>query len=134
MSQQRILVVEDYEPLLVGVQDILEAEGYAVFTATDGAQALQMMEEVRPDLIVADIMMPTMDGYTLYEVVRARPEWTSIPVIFLTSRAEKEDLLKGKNLGVEGYITKPFEPKQLLETVRTLLEQARATREDSESA
>jgi len=134
MSEQRILVAEDYEPLLAGIRDILEAEGYTVSTATNGAQALRMMEEVYPDLIIADIMMPTIDGYALYETVRARSEWMPIPVVFLTSRAEKEDLLKGKNLGVEGYITKPFDPEELLETVRSLLEQARATREGSESA
>ena len=122
MTEQRILVAEDYEPILAGIRDVLEAEGYTVLTATDGAQALQMMEETRPDLIVADIMMPTMDGYALYDIVRTRPEWSSIPVVFLTSKAEKEDLLKGKNLGVDGYITKPFDPERLLTTVRTLLE------------
>ncbi len=134
MSEQRILVVEDYGPLLAGIRDILETEGYIVFTAIDGAQALQMMGETCPDLIVADIMMPTMDGYALYEAVHARPEWTSIPVIFLTSKAEKKDLLKGKDIGVDGYITKPFDPDELLVTVRALLEHARATREASESA
>ena len=134
MSEQRILVVEDYKLLLTGIRDILETEGYVVSTATNGAQALQMMEEAYPDLIVADIMMPTMDGYTLYEVVHARPEWTPIPIIFLTSKAEKEDLLKGKSMGVESYITKPFDPEKLLATVRALLEQAQATRETSDSA
>jgi len=128
MSEQRILVVEDYRPLLAGLRDILEAEGYVVSTATNGAQALQMMKEACPDLIVADIMMPTMDGYALFEAVRARSEWAPIPVVFLTSKAEKDDLLKGKNMGVEGYIIKPFEPETLLATVRALLERARATR------
>ena len=82
------------------------------------------MEQTRPDLIVADIMMPALNGYALYKTVRARPEWASIPVIFLTSRAENEDVLRGKKLGVEGYITKPFDPNELLAIVRTALEQA----------
>jgi len=128
MSNERILVVEDYEPLLIGIQDILETEGYTVLTATDGREALQMMEEVRPSLIVADIMMPTMDGYALFEAVRARPEWTPIPVVFLTSKAEKEDLSRGRKLGVDGYITKPFDPDTLLTTVQLLLARDRATR------
>jgi CheY-like chemotaxis protein len=127
MSNDRILVVEDYEPLLTGIQDILETEGYTVFTATDGQQALQMMEAVHPNLIVADIMMPAMNGYALFEAVRARPEWTSVPIVFLTSKAQKEDMSKGKQLGVDGYITKPFDPDELLTTVQTLLAQGRAT-------
>ena len=133
MSKQHILVAEDYKPLLAGIRDILETEGYTVSIATDGVEALQIMERVRPDLIIADIMMPTMDGYALYEIVRARPEWASIPVVFLTSKAEKEDLLRGKDAGVEGYITKPFDPETLLVTVRTLLERAPAPQEGSES-
>ena len=127
MSEQCILVAEDHEPLLAGIRDVLETEGYTVLTATDGSEALQEMEQARPDLILIDIMMPVMDGYTLYKTVRARPEWATIPVVFLTSKAENEDRLKGKALGVEGYITKPFDPDTLLATVRTLLERAQAT-------
>jgi len=127
MSEQCILVAEDHEPLLAGIRDVLETEGYTVLTATDGSEALQEMEQARPDLILIDIMMPVMDGYTLYKTVRARPEWATIPVVFLTSKAEDEDRLKGKALGVEGYITKPFDPDTLLATVRTLLERAQAT-------
>ncbi|MDY7075520.1 MAG: response regulator [Chloroflexota bacterium] len=124
MNEQCILVAEDYEPLLAGIRDILEAEGYTVLTATDGVEALQIMEQTRPDLIVADIMMPALNGYALYETVRAQAEWATIPVVFLTSRAEEEDLLRGKALGVDGYITKPFDPDKLLVTVRTTLEKA----------
>jgi len=117
-----ILAVEDHEPMLAVIQGILATGGgYIVFTATDGVEALQIMEEVRPDLIVADIMMPTMDGYVLYREVRARPEWASIPIIFLTGKAEKADVLMGKDMGVEGYLTKPFDFKELLAEVTTVL-------------
>ena len=133
MSGQCILVVEDHESLLAGIQDVLEAEGYTVLTATDGMKALQAMEEMRPDLIVADIMMPRMDGYALYEAVRARPEWVPIPFIFLTAKAEKEDVLKGKDMGAEDYITKPFEHHELLVVVRARLGRARAIREVTEA-
>ncbi len=133
MSGQCILVVEDHESLLAGIQDVLEVEGYTVFTATDGMKALQIMEEVRPDLIVADIMMPRMDGYALYEAIRAQPEWLTIPFIFLTAKAEKEDVLKGKDLGAEDYITKPFEHQELLIVVRARLGRARAIREATEA-
>ncbi|MFQ6101303.1 MAG: response regulator transcription factor [Anaerolineae bacterium] len=128
MGEQRILVVEDHGPLLMAVQEILEVEGYTVLTATDGAEALQVMEESRPDLIVTDILMPRMDGYAFCEAIRAQPEWEPIPLIFLTAKAEMEDVLKGKDLGVESYITKPFEPEELLAAVRSVLERAGANR------
>jgi CheY-like chemotaxis protein len=121
MRKQRILVAEDHEPLLIGIQQVLETAGYTVLTARDGLEALQILEHTRPDLILADIMMPTVDGYALFEQVRGRPEWADIPVIFLTSKADTTDIRKAKELGVNGYITKPFDPNKLLTTVQSLL-------------
>lgn len=121
MSKQHILVVEDHEPLLAGIRDFLETEGYFVSTAVNGVKALQVMEQNRPDLIVADIMMPVMDGYVFYQTVRDRTEWAAIPIIFLTSKAEEEDLLKGERMGVDGYITKPFDPNELSEMIGAIL-------------
>jgi len=126
MSGQRILVVEDHEPLLTAIKGILEGEGYTVFTATDGEDGLQKMDNARPDLIVADIMMPRMDGYAFYETVRERPEWVPIPFIFLTAKAEKEDVRRGKDLGAEEYLTKPFDPQDLVVAVRSRLKRAHA--------
>ena len=122
MGEKCILVVDDRGTLLAAIREILEMEGYTVLIALDGTQALQVMKEVRPDLIVADILMPRMDGYTLYETIRARPEWASIPFIFLTAKAAKEDVSKGKDMGAEGYITKPFDPDALLEAISAQLE------------
>lgn len=133
MAKQCILVVEDHEPLLLAIQDVLEEEGYAVLTATDGVKALAVMEASLPDLIVADIMMPQMDGYAFYKAVRARKEWISIPFIFLTAKAEREDILRGKELGVEDYLTKPFEPRELVVAVRAKLSRAQAIREVTEA-
>ncbi len=132
MKKQHILVVEDHEPLLAAIQHVLELEDYSVLTAGNGVEALQVMEETQPDLIVADIMMPQMDGYELYEAVRARPEWVPIPFIFLTARAEKEDMLKGKALGVEDYIIKPFDPQELVIAVQARLGRAQAIQKASE--
>ncbi|MFL7790841.1 MAG: response regulator, partial [Anaerolineae bacterium] len=83
MGKKHILVVEDHGPLLAAIQHVLELEDYSVMAATNGLEALEIMEKVRPDMIIADIMMPRMDGYELYEAVRARPEWVPIPFIFL---------------------------------------------------
>lgn len=132
MNGSRILVVEDHIPLLEAIRKILEAESYTVLTAADGEEALQLMEKICPDLVVADIMMPRMDGYALYEAVRARPDWVAIPFIFLTAKAEKEDVLKGKSMGVEDYITKPFDSQELVIAVRARLERARALRQAAE--
>lgn len=132
MNKQRILVVDDHEPLLAAIQGILEEEGYAIFTATDGEQALQMMPEVCPNLIIADIMMPRMDGYALYDAIRTKPEWVPIPFIFLTARAEKKDRLKGKRMGVEDYLTKPFDPQELVIAVQSRLGRAQDIQQASE--
>jgi two-component system, sensor histidine kinase and response regulator len=133
MDQPRILVVEDHEAILVVTQDILEGEGYSVLTAHNGAEALPLMEETRPDLIVADIMMPKMDGYALYAAVRACREWVPIPFIFLTAKTEKQDVLKGKALGAEDYVTKPFSAEDLLMAVRARLGRAQAIRGATEA-
>ena len=129
MSGQRILVVEDHEPLLTAIKGILEGEGYTVFTATDGEDGLQKMDQAQPHLIVADIMMPRMDGYDFYETIRERPEWVPIPFIFLTAKAEKEDVRRGKDMGAEDYLTKPFDPQDLVVAVRSRLKRAYAIQE-----
>ena len=133
MSGQHILVVEDHESLLTAIQDILKEEGYTVSIATDGLKALQLMEKARPDLVVADIMMPRMDGHTLYKEIRARPEWVTIPFIFLTAKAGRADVLYGKELGAEDYLTKPFDPQELMVAVRSRLRRAQAIREATEA-
>ncbi len=134
MSGQHILVVEDHKPMSRAIRGILESEGYTVSTATDGIEALDIMRDILPDLILADIMMPRMDGYTLYEQIRARPEWVPIPFVFLTAKSEREDKLKGKRLGAEDYITKPFDAEELIVSVQSRLGRARAIERASEAA
>ncbi len=127
-----LLVVEDHWALQQAVRDLLVASGYRVLTATDGVEALEVMQETRPDLIIADVMMPRMNGYELYEKVRENPDWVAIPFIFLTAKSEPEDIIKGKGLGAEDYITKPFNPDELLVVVGARLKRAQAIREASE--
>ena len=123
-DKQCILVIEDHEPLLFAIRDLLANEGFTVLAALSGADALSVLDEDRPDLIIADIMMPKMDGYALLEAVRARPGWASIPFAFLTARTDKEHRLKAREMGIESYITKPLQFVDLLETVRSLLEES----------
>jgi signal transduction histidine kinase len=134
MSGQCILVVEDHKPMSRAIKGILESEGYTVLAATDGVEALEVMKKSKPDLILADIMMPRMDGYALYEAVRACPEWILIPFVFLTAKSEREDKLRGKKLGAEDYITKPFDAEELIVSVRSRLGRARAIQKASEAS
>jgi len=133
MDETRILVVEDHEPLQIAIQSVLEAEGWDVLTAGDGVQGLEVMGRFTPDLILADIMMPRMDGFAFCSAVRAHKEWVTIPFIFLTARTKRDDVLRGKDLGAEDYITKPFDVEELITAVRARLKRAGAIREVTEA-
>jgi putative two-component system response regulator len=121
MASETILIVEDNRVLLDGLKDLLEGEEYQVFCASTGLEGLERMETHAPDLILSDVIMPEMDGYEFFEVVRSKPEWVSIPFIFITARRERESLFTGKKLGAEDYLLKPISPDELLTTVRSRL-------------
>jgi iron(II)-dependent oxidoreductase len=116
--EQIILIVDDNPELIEGVKLTLEMEGYQVLSAKNGQEALAVLERVTPDLILADIMMPEMDGYELYERVHQEPRWLQTPFIFLTAKTDKEDIRRGKAMGVDDYITKPFEPEDIISAIR----------------
>lgn len=121
MPGETILLVEDNQVLRDGMKSLLEQEEYHIMSAAHGADGLDQMQTITPDLILADISMPEMDGHAFFEAVRARPEWVSIPFIFLTARREREYVLAGKKLGVEDYLLKPVSPDELLTTIRSHL-------------
>jgi putative two-component system response regulator len=124
MSQETILIVEDNPILREGLQEMLELEGFGVFTASNGQQALDSMNDRSPDLILSDIAMPIMDGYTFFRSVRERSEWVSIPFVFLTARGEREDVLAGKDMGAEDYLVKPVTREDLITVVNSRLERS----------
>jgi len=113
-----LLLVEDDENLLYGLVDLLQLyEGkyeLEVMTAMNGEEGLAVMAETTPDLIISDIMMPKMDGYQFLEKVRRNSDWLDIPFIFLTAKGEKRDKFEGYRMGVEMYITKPYESDDVL--------------------
>ncbi len=113
-----ILVVDDEADLLENIKLALEAEGYRVLMAEDGLEALDILESEPVDLILADIAMPNMNGYQLYERVRENPKWTFTPFIFLTARTMDSDVNYGKELGADDYLTKPIRAAELLAVVR----------------
>lgn len=124
MAGETILIVEDNDVLRQGLEALLQAEGYLVLTASHGYEALDQMQSLAPDLILSDISMPEMDGYAFFERVRARPDWISIPFIFLTARRGREDIFAGKKLGAEDYLVKPVTRQELTTTIRSRLERS----------
>jgi len=120
-----ILVVDDEPRFLNGIRLILEAEGYQVLTAGDGVEALVVLQSQPVDLILADIAMPRMNGYQLYERVRENPQWVAVPFIFLTARVLDSDVRYGKEMGVDDYLTKPIEAEDILAAVRGKLRRIR---------
>ncbi len=117
VKKARILIVEDDSSMRSAIEDLLRLHGFEVCGAEDGFEALDLMRHQIPDLILADIMMPSMNGYQFYHRVRGRPEWLWIPFIFLTAKNSAEDVRYGRELGVDDYIVKPFEPGDLLAAV-----------------
>lgn len=128
MNRETLLVVEDNQALREGLRELLGLEGFKVLTAPNGHEALEKMSDITPDLILSDISMPEMDGFTFFQSVRSRPEWVIIPFVFLTARGEKEDILKGKDLGAEDYLIKPLTREELVTAVRARLLRSRQLR------
>ena len=109
LTQKRILLVEDEDVIRESVAEILELNGFQVLTASDGLQALSLLENETPDLILADIMMPQMNGYQFFQRVRSNPDWVWIPFIFLSAKGAGEDVRFGKELGADDYLRKPID-------------------------
>jgi len=127
---KRLLVVDDDASLLLAVSETLRAEGYVVVTARRGREALVRVVERIPDLIISDIRMPGMDGYQLARNLRSAPHTRLIPIVFLTAKDETADRIAGFRSGVDAYITKPFEPEELVAIVAGILERVQRTHVD----
>ncbi len=119
-----ILVVDDDLGTRLSISDYLELSGYMVITAKQGREALQLVDQYKPHLIVTDIAMPEMDGYELIRQVRTRPIFRLLPVIFLTARTSIEERIRGYQLGCDNYLPKPFELEELGVVIRSLLERS----------
>lgn len=122
-GSMRVLVVDDDRPSLKMTAFLLREEGYTVFTADNGQDALRLIEDKTPDLLVLDVMMPGMDGW---EVTRHLRRTTNLPIIILSAKGETTDRVYGLDLGADDYLAKPFEPSELLARVRAVLRRAEA--------
>ena len=118
----RVLVVDDDRVIQQLLEVNLELEGYEVVgTASDGREALDKIAKLKPDLVILDIMMPKMDGMAVCRHLKADPETAKIPVILLSARAQDMDIRDGLDIGANAYLTKPFDPVELLDVVGRLL-------------
>jgi CheY-like chemotaxis protein len=120
-ARHKILITDDDPVIIELLQVNLEFEGYDVITAADGLEAVEKSSRELPDLVLLDIMMPRMDGWTARAEMLKDPRTAEIPVIFLSARAQQADLRKGYEAGVAAYVTKPFEPVELLDLIEQIL-------------
>lgn len=131
MLMNRILLVDDEPDLVWAIRHALDNEGFRVFTAHDGVEALSLVHEERPDIIVLDVMMPRMDGIQLCYYLRHNPLLASIPILFLTVRNAVEDRIKGLDGGGDDYLAKPFDLGELKARIRALLRRGRSTKDEA---
>ncbi|MCS7000260.1 MAG: response regulator [Candidatus Kapabacteria bacterium] len=118
MNKRRtILLIDDSDYIIDGTASLLRFEGYTVLTATNGKDGLMLAKQYHPDLIICDVSMPEMDGYTVLRHIREDPETASLRFMFLTARAEKSDMRAGMDIGADDYLVKPFSIEELLSAI-----------------
>ena len=126
MAPATVLVVDD-DPVILKLLEVnFEMEGFEVVRAADGAEGLERARAVLPDIVVLDVMMPRMTGYEVAKALREDNDTAHIPIIFVTARAQSSDVERGMELGVDDYVTKPFDPLDLIARVNTLLARSQA--------
>ncbi len=127
---KKILAVDDERHIVRLIQVNLERAGYQVATAYDGREALQKIEADKPDLVVLDVMMPYMDGLETLKRIRANPATRALPVIMLTAKAQDQDVFQGYSHGVDIYLTKPFNPIELLTFIKRIFSEQESGDDD----
>jgi two-component system cell cycle response regulator DivK len=121
---KRILIIEDQDDNRTIMRDLLNTAGYRLIEAVDGEEGVKLAQSERPDLILMDIQLPILDGYEATRRIRASVELKSIPIIAVTSHALSGDDAKARAAGCDGYVAKPFSPRELLAKVREFLPNA----------
>ncbi|CAN0496737.1 unnamed protein product [Ectocarpus sp. 12 AP-2014] len=124
LTTASVLMVEDEEDIAFLIRFLLERNGYQVEHAADGKQAIERLtqsERNTPNLVLLDIMLPYHDGLEVLAQLRAQPAWESVPVLMLTAKAREADIIRALELGADDYVTKPFQPDELLARVRRFL-------------
>jgi len=131
-TSQRILVVDDDKEIVRLVRAYLEQAGFTVYVAYDGETALHMVRREHPSLVILDLMLPDRDGWDITRIMRRDDALESIPIIMLTARVEDTDKIIGLELGADDYVTKPFNPREVVARVRSVLRRANGTSSERE--
>jgi DNA-binding response OmpR family regulator len=121
VDRKKVLVIDDEKDLVKTLVFRLEANGFETLVAYDGQDGLDKAKKMKPDIIILDLMLPKMDGYRVCGLLKNDVRYSKIPVIMFTARAQESDIVMGKEVGANAYITKPFDPKVLLDKIRELL-------------
>ena len=116
----KVLVCDDERHIVRLIQVNLERQGYTVVTAFDGREGLEKIRSEKPNLVVLDVMMPYMDGFEVLKTIRREPETENLPVIMLTAKAQDKDVFEGYHYGADMYLTKPFNPMELVTFVKRI--------------
>lgn len=118
---KKILVVDDDPYILMSLEFLMKKGGFEVIIARNGTEALELIHDQKPALVLLDIMMPDVDGYSICQQIKAQPELREIIVVFLSAKTKETDIQKGLSLGAARYITKPFSTRNLMNQVNELL-------------
>jgi len=116
----KLLLVDDEPNILLSLEFLMKKSGYQVFIARDGREAIDILNQNVPNIIILDIMMPNVDGYEVCQHIKGAPELQNVKIIFLTAKSKKEDIEKGLAMGADLYITKPFSTRELLKKVKNI--------------
>ena len=120
LSGLKVLVIDDSKTIRRTAETLLSKEGCEVFTAVDGFDALSKIADHQPDIVFVDIMMPRLDGWVTATLLRKNPLTSGIKVVLITARAQEDDKSRGREIGVDAYLTKPFDPAEMIRVVREL--------------
>lgn len=124
-----LLIVDDNPTNIKLLYELLKDQGFRILVAKDGQSAIEKLEVANPDLVLLDVMMPGIDGFTTCQIIKSKPEYKDLPIIFMTALSENENKVKGLSLGAVDYITKPFQPDELLARINLHLKLSHLTKE-----
>jgi len=122
VERNRILIIDDEPQIVRALELLMQREGFDVRSASDGVEALSAIEDVAPDLILLDLMMPRMDGFELCQKIRSNPAWKNMIIVILTAKGRDIEREKGMALGADHYVTKPFSTREVVQLIKSVLE------------
>jgi len=122
MERNKILIIDDEPQIVRALELLMQREGFEIRSASDGVEALSAIEDIAPDLILLDLMMPRMDGFELCQKIRSNPAWKNMIIVILTAKGRDIEREKGMALGADYYVTKPFSTREVVQLIKSALE------------